>query len=115
MKKNVAKQAIDFVVAYEKRKGRKPEVLPEGRGYDVLSSRRKIEVKGVSHKKPPFIKFNQYNFKALQREDNFYLYIVYNIGDQSKLLILDKNEVLRRAKFEYGWAIPLWKKDFLEK
>ena len=112
MKIQVSKQAINFVVAYEKKQGRKPEVLAEGKGYDVLSSERKIEVKGVSHRRPPFILFNQYNFKALQREDNFYLYIVYDIGDKPKLLILDKDEVLRRAKFQYGWEIPLWKRDF---
>lgn len=111
-KKSVEQQAIDFVVDYEKKHGRKSEVLSEGSGYDILSKGRKIEVKGVSKKKPSFIIFNQFNFKALQREDNFYLYIVYNIDDQPKLLILNKNEVLKRLKFKFTWDVPLWKDDF---
>ena len=58
-----------------------------------------------------FIQFNQYNFKALQKENNFWLYIVYNLKDKPKIIKLTKNEILKRAKFFYGWEIPIRKAD----
>lgn len=112
MKKSIEKQAVDFVVKYEKKQGRNPEVLKLGHGYDVLSSERKIEVKGHAPANPPFVTFSQYNFKALQKEDNFYLYIVYNLKSKSpKLIILDKLTVLERAKIQTSWEVPIWVKD----
>ena len=110
--KSVSQRAVDFVIEYEKKNNRKAKPVKQGRGYDVISTGRKIEVKGVAHSRPPFIKFNQYNFGALQKENRFYLYIVYNLQEKPKLIIMKKNEVLKRAKFEFGWEIPLWVKDF---
>jgi len=111
--KDVEQKAIDFVLEYERKAGRSAKnVSRTGCGYDVLSSDRKIEVKGDSAPKPGFENFNRYNFQALQKEDNFWLYVVYNIkAGNPKLVVLDKNEVLRRAKFTYSWEIPIWKKD----
>jgi len=113
-RKSVMQQAVDFVVEYEKKKGREPKALPQGHGYDVESSGRKIEVKGASasRERPPFVRFNQYNFDALRKEKDFWLYIVYNIGKKPELIILDRDDILKRARFEYGWEIPLRKKDF---
>ena len=116
-RKSVMQQAVDFVVKYEKQKRRNPKVLPQGHGYDVESSGLKIEVKGAStpSKRTPFVRFNQYNFNALRKENNFRLYIVCNISRKPELLILNRDEILKRLKFEYGWEIPLRKKDFENK
>lgn len=84
-------------------------------GYDVLSNGRKIEVKAVSSASPPFVQFNQYNFKAMQKQNNFWLYIVYNLNKDAKLIMLNKNEILKRARFFYGWEIPLYVRDFNKK
>ncbi len=115
MPREIEKKAIKFVENFERKQGRKPKILKQGEGYDVLSSRRYIEVKGVaaSRGKAPFIIFNQYNFKALRQYKNFFLYIVYNIGAKKpQLMILKRDEILKRARFQYSWEIPLYSDDF---
>ena len=103
---------MDFVISYEKKQNRNPKNISKTkRGFDIESSGRDIEVKGLSTKNG-FVLFNQYNFKALQQSNNFYLYIVFNIKTMPKLIIFDKNEVLRRAKFYFHFEIPLRKVDF---
>lgn len=113
MKIKPEQKAINFVMVFEKQKGRNPKNVSKTRcGYDVKSSGRKIEIKAASPAAPPFVLFNQYNFGALQRENNFWLYIVYDLKNKPKLFILNKNEILKRAKFTFSWEIPLRKKDF---
>ncbi|MBU0665945.1 MAG: DUF3883 domain-containing protein [Nanoarchaeota archaeon] len=112
MSNNISQLGMEAVIKYEKKSGRKPKDVSKTKvGYDIISSGRRIEVKGVSSDKPPFIQFNQYNFKALQKENNFWLYIVYNLKDKPKIIKLTKNEILKRAKFFYGWEIPIRKAD----
>ena len=113
---NAESKAIDFVIKHEKDVGRNPKNVSKTRcGCDILSNSRKIEVKGASSSAPPFALFNQYNFKALQKESNFWLYIVYNLKDKPKLLTFSKNEILKRSRFTYAWEIPLRKADFIKK
>ena len=67
-KNPIAEEAIEIVIEYERKRGRNPkDVSNEKRGFDVESEDRWIEVKGSGSKEPPFIQFNQYNFKALQK------------------------------------------------
>lgn len=108
----VQDEAMKYVMEYEIKEGRKPKNVSKTRcGFDIHSSGRDIEVKGLGGTNP-FILFNQYNFKALQISENFYLYVVYNIKKEPKLIIFTKNEVIRKAKFYYQWEIPLRKVDF---
>lgn len=120
--KEVEDRAKDFVCEHERKEGRKPKKLPpptwgKGEGYDIESSGRKIEVKGSSASWQPFVKFNQYNVKAWKKNKNFWLYVVYNIGKGKKpeLRILNRNKILKERKLDYGWKIPLRKKDLENK
>ena len=117
-RKQVELKAIKFVMDYERKQGRNPkDVSKTGCGYDIKSNNRYIEVKGSSLNKPSFVQFNQYNFKALQKENNFYLYIILGINDKPKsdkpkAIIFNKNEILKKAIFYYYWEIRLKKADF---
>lgn len=112
MKKTAEQIAIEFAIAFEKSRGRNPVNVSKTRcGYDIRSSNRKIEIKAATPSNPPFVLFNQYNFAALQRENNFYLYVVYDLKNDPKLLIFNKNEILRRARFTFSWEIPIRKAD----
>ncbi|MFH1391027.1 MAG: DUF3883 domain-containing protein [Candidatus Diapherotrites archaeon] len=111
MKREVERKAIEFVLAYEKEQGRKPKELKQGSGYDILSDDRQIEVKGLGGKNG-FVLLNENNIKALQKQPNWFLYIVHSIKTSPKLKVFSKVEVLERANFSVQWGVPLRKKDF---
>src|SRR3989344_8901241 len=100
---DVQKESIKWVMDYERKQGNNPEDVSkknEHKGYDVVSGDKKIEVKGRSKEKIGFNGFNKYNFEALQREDNFYVYCVHNLENNNpKLIIFNKFEVLKRLRF----------------
>jgi hypothetical protein len=43
--KKVEREAMEFVLSWERKQGRKPRVIHR-KGPDIISSRRRIEVKG---------------------------------------------------------------------
>ena len=114
---DIEKIAIDFVIKYEKKQGRQAKRIPQGKGYDVLSKNRKIEVKGKSHEKPILANLNSHNVKAAINEKNWYLYVVYNIKNfnlkkgKIKLMIFNKSEINIRKGEEIHWKIPIRKDD----
>src|SRR3989344_2080918 len=115
LKKNIEQIAIEHVIEFEKkrRKSKAPRnVSKEHVGYDVLSKGRKIEVKGSTAKYPGFVLINEYNFRALQREDNFWVYVVYDILGKPKLIPINKTKTLRLLKFSLQWELPIRKADF---
>ncbi|MBI4053485.1 MAG: DUF3883 domain-containing protein [Candidatus Diapherotrites archaeon] len=112
MARETERKAIEFVLQYEKEQGRTPKELKQGHGYDVDSNDRQIEVKGQGEDNPQFVLLNEHNIKAMQREPNWYLYIVYGIKNYNpKIKIFQKPEVLERAKFSITWEVPLRKAD----
>jgi len=109
---NVEKEAVDYVIKYEKKHKRNPKDVSKNRvGYDILSDGRQIEVKGLGSRNP-FVLYNINNIKALQKEKNYWLYVVFDVKTKPKLLKLPKYEVLKNLHFEISGYIPLRKADF---
>ncbi len=91
-KKEKAKKAIEFVLDYEKKRGRNPEDVSINRehvGYDIKSDNRKIEVKGIGES------WASYNWQALyktereclkQNPSDFYLYIVKFVDKKADII-----------------------------
>ena len=112
-KVDIEKMAVEWVLKYEKKQGRRPKVV-FGCGYDILSDKLKIEVKGRSKDKRPHILFNENNINAIEKEkdENYRLYVVMNPGENPKLIIFSKSEILDKKIEKRQWVIPLRKKDF---
>lgn len=113
--KEVEQKAIEYVMDWEKKKGRNPQEVSKC-GYDIKSGERCIEVKGRSGGYD-FVLLNYKNIEAMRREDNFWLYIVYFDKDTDgnltfkKLNIFNKQEIEERAKKREQWEIPVRKSD----
>ena len=107
--KDVEEQCIKIVIDYEKKQGRIAQRIPQGKGYDVESTGRQIEVKGHKGNKPPFALLNGNNIKGLQKAENWFLYIVYNLTDNPKIIILTKAETLSKVIPSMIWEVPLRK------
>lgn len=116
-KSSVEIMAVNFVIDYEKKQGRKAKDVSKDKkeiGYDVLSEDRKIEVKGLGGRNS-FFKLNNYNFQSFRKEPNFYLYLVFDVKTKPRLLIYDRIELaekIRQAKVYFDFEIPLRKKDW---
>ena len=112
-KVDIEKMAVEWVLKYEKKQGRHPKVV-SGCGYDILSDKLKIEVKGRSKDKRPHVLFNENNINAIEKENdgNYHLYVVMNPGENPKLIIFSKSEVLDKKLEKRQWVIPLRKEDF---
>ncbi|MBE7414165.1 MAG: DUF3883 domain-containing protein [Deltaproteobacteria bacterium] len=65
-----------------------------GKGYDLESGGRKIEVKGFSGALPSRVVLNYYNYTAYKRNKNFWLYLVYNIKTKPQLATLKKAQIV---------------------
>jgi len=62
--KEIAGKAIKKVIKYEKQNKRKPEIVRQGKGYDIKSSGRCIEVKGCKKEVGGFRFFQHNCFEA---------------------------------------------------
>lgn len=113
---NVEKRALEFVKEFEKRHKRIAEDIPIGRGYDLKSGNRRIEVKGTGKKMPLLVPFSQYNLDAIGKTPNYFFYFVFDIRGKPKLLILNKNKMLKKKKKSRERVIDYWlpfeKKDY---
>lgn len=104
--------AVHLVMSYEKYRGRTPVDVSKSRRYgvDVISGNRMIEVKSVSKSKPEFVVLNPFNIRALEKSDNFWLYIVHD-ADDPKILELSKEDILVHRRPETSWIIPIHSSD----
>ena len=90
----VERLAMDFVLDYEQKVGRKAEdVSKENIGFDIKSvdqdgNIRYIEVKGRASIGPISLSQNEW-FKAHRLKDNYYLYVVWNAKNQMNRKILE--------------------------
>jgi hypothetical protein len=92
-KRSVEKKAINFVVEYERARGNNLIVLLQNQYRTRVPSDKQIEVKGRSSgREGTFVLLNENNITALQKQKNWYLYIVYDLkeGRVPKLRILTK-------------------------
>mgnify|MGYP003968250467 CR=1 FL=1 len=104
-------KAIKFVLDYEK--DNSPEVCKHrGVGYDVNCSDKIIEVKGSTEKQIPFVTLNSSNIKALDNTKPFFIYVVYNLNESPKLLIIDKDYIDTEGKERKSIEVPLRKNNY---
>lgn len=85
--KRVEQQAIEVVMTYERKQGRKPkDVHTLRKGYDIESDNRLIEVKGQSKKRPGSIWIKKTLLKKLGKGVmQYHVYIVYGLNpDESR-------------------------------
>jgi hypothetical protein len=100
--KIIEENAIKVVIAYEKWKNRKPQDVRHQKtlGYDVSSSGRIIEVKGIAKTlaaEGSWRWVTQKTAKLLMREKTLYIYIVDNLSkgiNNANLTILNRTEAL---------------------
>jgi hypothetical protein len=105
--KEIENMAIEVVVRFEKSKNRNPQDIRRKQlSYDVSSSGRIIEVKGIEKALGDSgnWRFVQQNtVQLLLTENNFYIYIVDNLSkgiNNAHIYILDRKEALPFLKIK---------------
>lgn len=102
MAKSIEQKAIEIVKAHEVAEGRNPiNVSKRGVGYDIESSGRMIEVKGVSERWKGYTWQSLYpsEVECLNRNTkNFYLYIVKFDDDKNSLYVIPGNKLKEEFK-----------------
>lgn len=101
-------KSIKYIMAYEKSNGRNP-VNVSGRhiGYDIKSGNRYIEVKSRPKGKiQPFIKLHNNLLRSIGRGlSNYYIYIVYDMDADPKLVVIPPETVLSNLETEVSLLI----------
>ena len=105
----IDERGIEKVVAYEKQQGRFPEVKPHNnRGFDILSHNadgeavRTIEVKSKGGKWDSVLVSKPQFETALERNTNFWLYVVErSLDDDNYEIYLIQNPAHKVQKFAY--------------
>jgi len=94
--------ACKKVVDYEISNGRQAvDVSHLGRGYDITGSRN-IEVKATKSRKMPVdIHFYKSSWEWFRNDPNAWVYIVYDIEKEPKLVMLDRDALLKLENTEY--------------
>lgn len=107
--KEIARKAIKEVIKYEHNKGRKnAKEVQQGKGYDIISSGRCIEVKGVAGRVRGWRMFEPNCFKTLQKEEKYFVYIVENLkADQPEFYIVPRSDIIRHLKLKIVWQLNL--------
>jgi len=96
-------EACKLVVDFEKRKGRQAvDVSNKHLGYDITGNRN-IEVKATkSSEIPPDIHFYGTSWNWFKNDTKAWLYIVYDMKKEPKLVMLDRDALLKLEKSEYA-------------
>jgi hypothetical protein len=81
--KRVEQEAVEYVLRWEKRQGRNPKAVSR-QGPDVISGRRKIEVKGKGGEVWERSLIRPQAFKKLRESRDSYLYVVTNINSEDR-------------------------------
>jgi len=105
---NQEEKSIKYVIAYEKSQGRKPvDVSKKHIGYDIKSDRRFIEVKSrPKDRVQPFIKLHNALLRTMGAGlSNYYLYIVYDMDKEPKLIIVPPNVIFSNLETEVSLLI----------
>ena len=109
--KEINQKAIELVLDHERKNGREPELVGNiDLGYDIVSSGRKIEVKGASHNevfKGFVIEEKQYkNFQ----DTNFWIYRVLNvITDRPPVILMIRPSEINLTKPQIRYNATSWK------
>ena len=96
MKKN-----IKYVINYESKQGRKPQDVSKKRvGYDIKSGDRYIEVKSrPGSRLQPFLTLHNHLLRSIGKGlAHYYIYVIYDMKKDPKLVILPPELVLRNLE-----------------
>jgi len=100
---NQEEKSIKYVMKYERSQGRSPvDVSKKLVGYDVKSGNRFIEVKSRPKGNiQGFIKLHNSLLRTIGRGlANYYIYIVYDMDEEPKLVIVPPKVVLENLETE---------------
>ena len=103
--KDIENMAIDYVVDYLKSRGERPKIVKSG--IDIISDNKYIEVKGCM-KKETNLRITQQTMDYLDKNnisDTFFIYHVFDMGKEPKLLIFDYETFQKEKKPETRWII----------
>ncbi len=119
----VEQKAIKFVMDCERKKGRNPKIVMKA-GCDIISSGRYIEVEGQSSNgtgnlKQDWFNFDHRCFEKMQKEKNYYVYVVYNIPVKDekiepKLIKIPREDIISGLRGRWTWEIFLGRKKLKE-
>jgi hypothetical protein len=101
-------RAIEIVVKFEKKHGRKPIVLPNGHGYDVHSGNRRIEVKskGRDLKHSCGVSMHESLYRKIWKfGKRYYIYFVYNMNDRPKMKIIEPKQIFPNLRIENSYHL----------
>ena len=104
----VENKAIKFVMNYEE-ENNPEDCHNKSVGYDIKCLNKIIEVKGSTEKSLPFVVLNSSNMKALKEKENFFIYVVYNLNENPRLMIIDRVYIEKNKKEKISLEIPLRK------
>ena len=93
--------SIQYVIKYEKSQKRKPiDVSKKGAGYDMKSGSRYIEVKSRPGSNiQPFITLHNHLLRSIGKGlSKYYIYIVYDMKKDPKLVIIPPEVVLKNLE-----------------
>lgn len=100
--------SIQYVIKYEKSQGRKPvDVSKKLIGYDVKSGNRYIEVKSrPTSTLQPFITLHNHLLRSIGKGlANYYIYVVYDMRENPKLVIIPPEIVLKNLEIKTSLLI----------
>ncbi len=107
MSREVETKAVQLVMEYERKSGRKPrDVSAEKCGYDIESSGRNIEVKGMSHPTGDNILLYKKLFTKLGKKiSNYYIYVVFDIRNTPKMKVLPLDLILANVEIDTSFFV----------
>ena len=102
MPNTIEQRAMQIVMKYEKKQGRNPKDVSRTKcGYDIQSSERYIEVKGMSSKNAGWFGINNSIVRNLGRNlANYWVYIVYDMKQKPKLKILEPDIIFKHLQID---------------
>lgn len=108
-------KALDAVMKYEQRRGRRPRRSNQGTGYDIESSGRKIEVKTISRVKSGFVMLGERQFRTLCEDKNFWVYLVALSEHQPRIFEYSRDAILPKIRTYVHYDFLYNKQDLLRK
>ncbi len=102
-------RSIRYVLKFEKLAGRNPKDVSKLHiGYDVKSGSRYIEVKSRPGSRiQPFILLQNTILRTLGRKiSNFYIYIVYDMKNAPKLVVIDPEAIFKNLVPDVKLRLP---------
>ncbi|MCK4224804.1 MAG: DUF3883 domain-containing protein [candidate division Zixibacteria bacterium] len=107
--KEIELKAVREVIKYEHDiRRKKAKAVKQGKGYDIISRGRCIEVKGTRKKNPRWVSFQHNCFEALQKEKSYFVYIVKILkAGQPEFYVIPRKDVIKHLRLKWSWELKL--------